>query len=137
MFNIRKFNKNDILEISKWCNFYSLPQNTLDIMPENTSYILEINNNPAIIACLYLTECKKLAFIENVIGNPKFKGPLRSEGLTILCKYLENLSKELNYEVLIILAEKEKLKDKYENMGYIKTLNNLTLFTKVLNRKDI
>ena len=133
MFNIRKFESiQDTHEVLSWYEHYDIPCEWINTMPENTSYLLEIDGKPGIAACLLLTKCQKLAFIENAIGNPELEGPKRAEGLQVLFKHLEDEAKNMGYKVVLILAEENKLKSKYINMGYAEAMHNVTVLSKLL-----
>lgn len=133
MYTIRKYNKEQDLElICSWCKSYDLPDTVRTNIPEDTTYILEYENQPIMSACLYLTNCKNFSFIENAIKDKKINKDITSTGLNILFSYLENKARELGYKMTFIMADsdKDKLKNKYMNMGYTPVIKNITLLCK-------
>ena len=98
-------------------------------LPTDTTYILEVDNIPVLSACLFLMNCKDASMVENVIGNPEYK-ELRKGKLPLLINHLENEAKNLGYNTLVIFSFEDKVKSIYENLGFKKTLENVTTFAK-------
>lgn len=133
MYTIRPYNKNQDLElIYSWCKSYGLPDTVRTNIPEDTTYVLEYNNQPIMSACLYLTNCKNFSFIENAIKDRSIDKNVTEKGLEILFSYLESKSRELGYRMTFIMADShlEKLNSKYFNMGYKVAIPSITLLCK-------
>lgn len=128
--NIRLFNKNDYETIKMWWyKAHEIPP-TLEMLPEDSTFILELDNKPQVSLTVYLTNSKHLAYLENFVKDPELKDS--KQYTELLVKHVEMFTKEQGYKVLACLAYKDKLKKRYEDLGYINTLNNLSSFIKEL-----
>lgn len=132
MINIRPYKSSDLTMIQLW----AIDQNMAPVwdisLPEDSTFVLEIDGVPALTACLYLMNSKQACMIEHLVGNPEFKNKGRREAVTVLFKYLEDLAKSKGYTNVVLFSYEDKLKDKYEALGYSRTLENVTTFSKVL-----
>ena len=128
--NIRLFNKNDFETIKIWWNKANEIPPTLEMLPEESTFILELNDEPQICITVYLTNTNYLAYLEALVRNPELKN--HQYYTKLLIQHVENFVKEKNYKILICLSDKDKLKARYMELGYINTLNNLSSFAKEL-----
>jgi hypothetical protein len=71
-----------------------------------------------------------MCYVQNFIGNPNFKGPIRKQAGELLQKHIEQFAKELNIKRLICYTYKDKIKDRYKELGYQPTYDNITSFVK-------
>lgn len=128
--NIRLFKKDDYELIRSWwikANEFPPYQ---EMLPEESTFILEIDNQPKMCLTVYLTNCKFFAYLENFIKDPEFKNSKNE--VNQLLEHAEKFAKDKGYKVLFCLAYKDKLKKRYEELGYKNTLNNLSSFVKEL-----
>jgi hypothetical protein len=72
------------------------------------------------------------AMVENLFSDPTQKGPERRDAVNKIFKHLEEVAKSLGYTTLVLFSYEDKLKERYEGMGYTRTLNNVTTFSKKL-----
>lgn len=128
--NIRFYKKQDFELLSSWWKQQNEPGPTLDMLPEDSTFIVEINNKPIISVCLYLTNCKEVCYIENLIANPEFKEN-RKEYIQVLFSFLQNFAKNLGYKKLMCMAYRDALKKRYQEIGLTKTLD-VSIFIKEL-----
>lgn len=128
--NIRLFNKNDFKMIQSWWKAADEMAPTIEMLPEDSTFILEIDEKPQICITLYLTNAKYISYLENFVKNPELKNS--KEYSKKLVKYVENFAKENGCKILVCLSYKEKLKKRYEELGYMNTLNNISSFAKEL-----
>lgn len=128
--NIRSYKNSDYGEIWKWW----IEQNEIpplpDMMPEESSFVFEFDGVPILAVALYLTNTKEVCYIENLVGNPKFKSPARKNALAMLIDHLEKFAKEKGFKRLIMLSYRDGLKKRYQELGYSKSLDNLSSFVK-------
>ena len=84
------------------------------MMLKDSTFIIEDNDKPVASVTVYLTNCKEVALMENLIKDPEFKeeGAIQS-----LFKHVEDFTKSLGYKRIIMFSNKEKLNDKYETFG--------------------
>lgn len=129
-YNIRNYTPKDLPMLQHWCQAYD------EVAPveqgiSETSYILEIDNLPALFISLIFTNTK-IAFLENYCGNPEFKGK-RLEAVQYLIQHLEKTAKDNGYIALVTFAYKEKLVKQFEAYGFIRAVDNLTAFVRGIN----
>lgn len=127
---IRNYTDNDFEMLKSWWSASNLTISE-DMIPKDTTYILEVSGIPMYSACLYLMNCKAGCMIENVIRNPDKESV--NGALEELTLFLEHKAKDMGYTKVVIFSYKEKVKDLYENLGFHKTLDNVTTFCKELN----
>ncbi len=133
MFNIRLYTEADYEMIKWWAEYYFETPPTKEMLPLNTTFICEINKIPSLTVTAYYTNCKEVSYLEHYFGNPDMEGPLRKEAGQRLLGYVSELAKNMGFKRIVCLGYKEKVKKRYEEMGFIKTLDNLSSFVKELN----
>lgn len=130
MINIRKYVELfDWKMISRWWEASKEIGPTRDMLSGST-YILEFNKTPALCVTLYLLNAKAFAIVENFIGNPEVDKKVRRELTPILLAHLEQQAREHGYNRLFCMGAKDKLKSYYQDLGFVKTLDNVTTFIK-------
>lgn len=128
--SIRAYNETSDYEmLSSWWNGHGQAAPRKDMLPD-TTYILEYDNKPLLSACLYLMNCKAASMVENVISNPFFPVASRQDCVAHLFSHLESVAKSKGYNTLVLLSYEDKVKHRYEDLGFKRTLNNVTTFAK-------
>lgn len=127
--NIRNFKKSDFEMIKTWWNEAQEMPPTLEMLPEDTTFILEVNNEPQVCITVYLTNTNYVAYLENFVKNPNLKENSKQH-TEALVKYAEEFCKDKGFKVLVCLSYKKKLETRYQDLGYINTLNNISSFVK-------
>ena len=125
---IRQFEDKDYDLIKGWWDAAKEVPPTLDSIPE-TSYIMLLKDEPILSVSLYLTN-GKIAWVDNYIGSPSSKGSARKECGLILLKHLEDVAKKHSKDRLFCMSMNEKTSQRYIEMGFIKTLSNVSTFIK-------
>ena len=129
--SIRLYNESlDYEMLSSWWEGHGQAAPRKDMLPEDTTYVLEVNGKPLLSACLYLMNCKAASLVENVISNPLIFLPNRKQLVSALFSHIENVAKSKGYNTLVIFSYEDKVKNRYEELGFTKTLNNVTTFSK-------
>lgn len=132
MMTIDKFEPNSDYETTKhWWGAVNEPAPPLDLIPE-TTFIIRYNDAPILALSLFLTNCKGVAYLENFVGNPDFKGAIRRDAAQALVDYACNFAAALGVMRVGCLAYRDKLKPRYEQLGMIKTLDNVSSFARDL-----
>jgi hypothetical protein len=132
MFKVRHYNKTDFPMISEWWNKHKEMGPTEEMLPEESTFICELNGTPLTAITLYLTNSKEFCMLDNFIGNPAFRGEDRKEASKLIIEYAENLAKDLGYKSIFCMALNDSLSDYYEFFGYKKRLNNVSTLNKEL-----
>jgi hypothetical protein len=123
---IRPYKETDFQTIQKWS-----PRIWKSLFPD-TTYIAEIDGVPSVCLCLYLMNSPDACMVENLFSDPTQKGPARKEAVNLLFKHLEEVAKSLGYKTLVLFSYEDKLKLRYEEIGYVRTVDNVTTYAKSL-----
>ena len=126
---IRNYSPSDYQMLCDWWKIYCEPAPYPACMPEESSFVLEINNVPAYALTVLLTNSKEYAYLENFVGNPLINN---KEGAQMIANYAYSFAKDKGYKRVIAFCYKDKLKKRYEELGVIKTLDNLSSFVRSL-----
>ena len=116
--------------IREWWIAAGSPAPTMDMMPENSSFVLEVDGKPLLAVTVYMTNSKQIAWVDNLISSPlPFKGN-RRDYVEEMQKFLEIWAKTEGYKSLFCFSEKEVLVKRYMELGYMPTLKNVTTLVK-------
>jgi hypothetical protein len=132
MFNVRNFTGSDFEMIQSWWKTQNEFPPTLEMLPEESTFICEFNKNPMVAVTLYLTNSKEFCMLDNFVGNPEQRGELRKEASQVIVSYAEAFAKELGYKSIMCMSLKNRLSEYYQSFGYIKRLTNVSTFNKEL-----
>lgn len=128
--NIRNYKKNDWPMVKGWWDVQKEYAPLETMMPTNSSFIAEIDGNPALAVCLYLTNTPEVCYVENFVGNPELKGLVRKEATKILLNHITKFAFDRGYKRLLCMSEKPVLKAHYESIGFTRTLDGVATFIK-------
>ena len=129
--NIRLYNSKDYEMLSTWWIDSKEPGPLKEMLPEDSTFILEDRGTPVMSVSLYLPNCKFMAYVENFVKHPDYDN---DNAAFILSKHIEDFAKDRGYSILVCLSYKDKLKQRYQELGYVKTLDGLSSFVKDLRR---
>ena len=130
--NIKPYKNSDYPEVASWL-FLSYKQIAPpSILLEEGTFILELDNVPALSLTVLLTQTKDMSYIFNFIKNPKFKNNNLEEYGQQLWNHCFDYAKSKGYKQIICFSENEKLTEKYQRFGMKKNLEHLTSFIKEL-----
>lgn len=113
--NIRNFKSSDYPLIKSW--FKDGPE--LEQMPEESSFVLEVENKPQACVSVFLTNTN-IAYFENLIANPKFKKSERKEAIQKLMEHAWSFAKDKGYKYAVGFTLYEKLAARHLEMGWNK-----------------
>lgn len=131
-YTIRNYKDSDYEMIKNWWNSQNEPVPTKDLIPLDSTFILEVDEQPIISISVFLTNTLGICFLENFIADPLKKGDIRKECSSIIVNYALSFAKEMGYKRAVCLSYREKLKQRYEDLGMRRTVNNLTSFVREL-----
>lgn len=96
------------------------------MMPLESSFVAEIEGEPALAVALYLTNTPEVAYVENFIGNPKVKGIQRKRAAKLLSDHIATFARSRGFQRLLCMTEKPVLKERYIELGFYPTLGGVT-----------
>lgn len=128
MFNIRPYKNSDYEAICSWWKAADELPPTLDMLPLETTFIMEIDGQAALCLAVYFTNTKELCYLSSFCGNPEFKGEKRKEAAQKLMDAVCGFAGAFGYKNVLCFAYKDKVKKRYEEMGFTPTLSNMTGF---------
>lgn len=130
---IRNFTPADFEEIKSWWIAANDPVPVDFVMPEETTFVAEVDGQLVASYTLFLTNSKEMAYMHFLAANPKFKSADRKFITAQLVDYLANVAKHLGYKRVITLTNKPKLKKHFqENFNLKPTLNDVSTFVREL-----
>lgn len=129
---IRPYKKEDFKTLQKWYldSKVAAPQD--DMLSEDGTFILYLNGIPALSQTLLMTKGTSVAYFEYLIKNPQFKGISLEQPLAVLRDYIFSYAKDHGYKYIFTYGNVDKLKDKYERMGFTRAMDNLSAFYRSL-----
>lgn len=125
---IRNFKRSEFETVVSWWNKANEQPPVIGMMPEDTTFIAEINGRPSLCVTLYLTNSKEICYVENFVGNPDVNKNKRKEAAKILSDYIAVFAGQLGYKRMMCMCYKEPLVKRYQELGYTPTLNGVTTF---------
>lgn len=129
---IRNYRESDFQSIARWWDAADETAPIPTMLPTDSTFVLEIDSIPVLCITVYTTNSNEVAFLENFVGNPTFKGPKRRDAAQILVSYACDWAKERGINRVICFAYKEPLVKRYQELGMRKTMTNITSFVKEL-----
>lgn len=131
LYTVRQYNDSDFPMIATWWELANEQSPNENMLPKESTFILEISGIPAYCASAYLTNTLEVCYFENFIKSPFLKPD--HDAANHLMDYMFNQVKSLGYKRVVALSHKDKLKKRYQEFGFKETLDNLTAFVKELN----
>lgn len=131
-YQIRQFEDSDYDMLRSWWIDYKEFPPTREMLPKETTFIIENNKTPLVAITLYLTNSMQFCMLDNFVGNPQFKGAIRKEASKLIIAHAEKVAKQAGYKSILCLAINEKLKEYYPTFGYKKYCDNISSFNKEL-----
>ena len=130
---IRNYNpETDFEELSQWWAAAREIAPTFDMVPEESTYVLEMDGIPALSVSLILTNIREYCYVENFIGNPELRGPKRKAASVELLKYISDIAAQRGYKKLLCLGHRPRVKARYQELGFVQTLDGVGTFIKEL-----
>lgn len=127
---IKQFQSDKYQLIKSWWDFAKEVAPELKMLPR-TSYIMYHNEQPILSVSLFLTNgC--LAWVDNYIGNPEFKGEIRKQCGKLLLNHLEEIAKLNGKDRLFCMSTNDKTSQRYTELGFNKTCSNVSTYIKEL-----
>src|ERR1035437_5787146 len=123
MVNIRYYSSSDHSMINAWSQGYKEPYPPAEFLPE-TTFVLEKQGAPVFAGSLLLTN-SPISYFEYFAGNPRY---IESDRHLLSQMLFDRIVEEATlrgYKKLLFCSYRDKLKQRYEELGAVKTLNDV------------
>jgi hypothetical protein len=130
-YNIRPYKESDFETIHSWWIAAGECPPARGMMISNGTFVLEVDGVPALTQTVLLTQSKELCYLEGIAKNPEFKESLESL-IPPLWETVFQYAKDRGYKNILGYCKVEKLKNKYQKLGLVKVMDNLSAFTREL-----
>lgn len=119
--------------VSSWWRAANEPGPTVTMMPEESTFIIEdLKGTPIAAITVYLLNTSRFAQLENLIAAPNLTLSTRREAVQNLVSYAENYIRSLGYQGVACMSYRPKLTERYQQLGYTRTLEQVTTLFKEL-----
>ncbi len=125
---IRNYTLADFETLKSWWVAADEPGPTIEMLPEDSTFILEVDGVPKMSISVYLTNTNYLAYLECFIKNPEIN--YKNNYTQQIIDHAEQFARSKGVKILVCLSYREKLKQRYQEFGYHRTLDNLSGFAK-------
>ena len=125
---IRNYTPKDFKMLSSWWADHNEPGPIPEMLPEESTFVLEDRGTPVMSVSVYLTN-SCIGYVENFI---KCSGYDNKDAAVILNNHIQDFAKSRGVKIHISLSYREQLSKRYQELGYMNTLNNLSGFVKHL-----
>ncbi len=129
---IRPYKASDFPTVSGWWTAAQEGQLLPGMMPEESSFIAEIDGKPTLAVSVLLTNSPTVAYTEYFIGSPDSRGAARREAALMLSDHIAAFAKSRGYKNLLCISYRAPLVGRYEELGYVKTLEGVSTFVRPL-----
>jgi hypothetical protein len=101
-------------------------------MPVESTFVLEDSGRAVMSISVLLTNSNEVAFLENFVADPEFRGPARSEAATMLVEHARSFAKQRGYKRVLCFCYREGLKRRYQELGMTPALDNVLILSREL-----
>lgn len=129
-YKIRGFEPKDFSTVANWLYSWNIKEFDKDLFPE-TSYLVEYNDKPILFGSFYKTNSKGLGFVENFVGDRELNNE-RHFAVGLLMNHIEAEAKKEGYKVLVGFIAEKKLRNNYEEFGFVPTTKNYSSVIKII-----
>ena len=129
---IRNYSLKDYFILFLWWQKTSEPVPTNEMLPEESTFVVELNEEPIMAVTLYLTNSKEFCMVDNFIADPAANPDIRKEATRQLLKYIAEFAEKRGFKKLFCLSRTPGLSKYYKKIGFFQTGKNLDTFIKEL-----
>lgn len=129
-YTIRNFKESDFPMISSWWKEAGELSPSLSMLPEATTFVLELDKKPAFCLSIYFTNCKEYSYLGNFVSDISIKSPFRKQASQKLMDSVLDFARNLGYKNVICMSHETKLQKRYREMGFMPTISNVETFVK-------
>jgi len=115
----RPLNKEDYEIICGWWKWWRWPVLPKTALPNSGEggFMVEKNNIPIVSGFLYISN-SKMAMLEWIVSNPKYKENDRKEAIELLINQVEIFCKDLDVKHIITLGRNKHLIETHRKLGW-------------------
>lgn len=116
---VRALQEADWDDLQSWWKWWRWPEVSKETLPLNGLGGLMVYKGDISIATgfLYLSN-SKVAWLDWVVSNPKYKEEDRKEAIELLISSLEEVAKQQDYSIIISITRSKPLIDTHKKLGY-------------------
>ena len=117
--SIRPLVKSDLEHLHNWWESWGWPRVTTDLLPLDGLGGLMVYKGETLIAAgfLYLTN-SKVAWLEWIISNKKYRDKDKRVALELLISSLEEVARQQGFKIVISIAKNKTLFNLHRKLGY-------------------
>lgn len=117
---VRALQESDWDTLQSWWKWWRWPEVSKDVLPMNGIGGLMVykNETPIATGFLYLSN-SKVAWLDWIISNPKYKEKDRKESIELLITSLEDVARQQDYSIIISITRSKHLIDTHKKLGYM------------------
>lgn len=132
IYTMRQYTIADYPMIESWWKTSDMPVPPINAIPEDTTFIVEMDGIAAVVCSLIETNIKAYAYIDFLVGNPEIQDHGRRLATHLIFSFIDDLGRQKGYDYLIGFSMKPKLTEYYLSQGFRKTFSNLTCIVRDL-----
>lgn len=116
---VRALQESDWDTLQSWWKWWRWPEVSKEVLPMNGIGGLMVYKEDIPIATgfLYLSN-SKVAWLDWIISNPKYKEEDRKQSIELLINSLEDVAKQQGYSVIISITRNKPLIETHKKLGY-------------------
>lgn len=127
--NIRNYTNTDFETISSWFKELNEIAPQKEQLPEESSFIIEVDNKAAALVSIFLTNVN-ICYMENLIANPGINN--KKDVVQYLMNHAFSYAKSKGYKYSVGFTQHEKLAQRHINIGWDHKVNNVIIVCKEL-----
>lgn len=129
--NSRLFNKHYYDVIQEWFNKRNFPAPEIESLPPTGVVISDDEEKPMAAGWLFKSD-GGVSTIGHLVSNPEIKKEERHMAIDALFSVLTLMAKDSGFKFVSFATNIEKLNDRLENLGFIKTDKNVNHYRRIL-----
>lgn len=116
-YKIRAYRSSEYEMIKSWWISHNEPPPAVDMMPLDTSFIMEVDGHPSYCVSIILTNVLGMCYLENFIKDPGFTKKDQDYG-KILSVHVDDFIKKMGYKRVVCYSYRPQTAARYNELGY-------------------
>lgn len=126
---VKHFKKEQFPLIASWWREHGLQPPRLSMMPEDSTFVLFVDDMPAASLSVFLTNTP-MGWVDNLIANPKVRASARHRATEILLNHVCHFAHEKGHDTLFCMSIRESTDRRYQKLGFRPTATGISTFIK-------